>query len=129
MAYRKMSGRDRDRDPDHDHLPLSDNMHTMNPWQPGVGKRIPWGGISCLLGVFCCGVVEIAILLASNGKPIDSWKYPPSLFLSMAYTIGNILLAGAFSQGLTVRTPSRVSQHSIDDRSSWCCRFIGGVRL
>ncbi|GIZ49525.1 hypothetical protein CKM354_001255500 [Cercospora kikuchii] len=72
------------------------------PWQPGFARRIPWAGISCLFGVFCAGVVEIAILIASNGKPITSWKYPPSLYLSMAYTIGNILLAAGFSQGLTI---------------------------
>lgn len=99
MAYSKMP------DIDHDTPSSSHTMHKMNPWQPGVGRRIPWGGISCLFGVFCCGVVEIAILLASNGRPIASWKYPPSLFLSIAYTIGNILLAAAFSQGLTVSQP------------------------
>ncbi|KAI5358795.1 hypothetical protein Slin14017_G110780 [Septoria linicola] len=98
MAYSKMDDHDQDS-LDNTQRPATSRM---NPWQPGFAKRIPWGGISCLFGVFCCGVVEIAILLASNGRPIASWRYPPSLFLSMAYTIGNILLAAAFSQGLTV---------------------------
>ncbi|KAF2163554.1 hypothetical protein M409DRAFT_68463 [Zasmidium cellare ATCC 36951] len=74
----------------------------MNTWQPGVFRRFPWAGLGCLLGVFCSIVVDIVILAVSNGKPIASWRYPPSLYLSVAYTIGNILLAAAFSQGLTV---------------------------
>ncbi|KAF2212782.1 hypothetical protein CERZMDRAFT_106043 [Cercospora zeae-maydis SCOH1-5] len=76
--------------------------HNMYPWQPGFTRRIPWAGILCLFGVLCAGIVEIAILVTSNGKAIYSWKYPPSLYLSMAYTIGNILLVAGFSQGLTI---------------------------
>ncbi|KAF7189152.1 hypothetical protein HII31_09574 [Pseudocercospora fuligena] len=79
-----------------------DHPSNMNPWQPGLFRRIPWAGISCLFAVFCCCIVEIAILVASNGAPISSWKYAPSLYLSVAYTISNILLSAAFSQGLTV---------------------------
>lgn len=76
----------------------------MNAWQPGVFRRFPWAGLGCLFGVLCSIVVDTTILAVSNGKPISTWKYPPSLYLSVAYTIGNILLSAAFSQGLTVRT-------------------------
>lgn len=84
------------------HTPKMEKQPKMNAWQPGFLRRIPWGGISCLFGVLCCIVVNIAILATSNGAPITSWKYPPSLYLSVAYTLGNILLSAAFSQGLTV---------------------------
>ncbi|KAK4612916.1 hypothetical protein CLAFUR0_13216 [Fulvia fulva] len=84
------------------HTPKMEKQPKMNAWQPGFLRRIPWGGISCLFGVLCCIVVNSAILATSNGAPITSWKYPPSLYLSVAYTLGNILLSAAFSQGLTI---------------------------
>ncbi|EME85511.1 uncharacterized protein MYCFIDRAFT_206533 [Pseudocercospora fijiensis CIRAD86] len=79
-----------------------DHPSNMNPWQPGFFRRIPWAGISCLFAVLCCCVVEITILVASNGAHISSWKYAPSVYLSVAYTLSNILLSAAFTQGLTI---------------------------
>lgn len=76
-------------------------------------------------------MVDIAILAASNGKPIASWKYAPSLYLSVAYTIGNILLSAAFSQGLTVRLAHFPSEDLIQTGAgvNRHCRYSGGAML
>lgn len=58
--------------------------------------------LGCLFGVLCSIVVDVNILAVSNGKPISIGKYSPSLYLSVAYTVGIILLSAAFSQEVPV---------------------------
>ncbi|CAK4032791.1 Hypothetical predicted protein [Lecanosticta acicola] len=79
------------------------SMHNnYKPWQPGAFRRIPWSGLGCLVGAVLGMIAAIAILRASDKAPITSWRYPPTVYLSIAYTISNILLAGAFGQGVTI---------------------------
>lgn len=47
-------------------------------------------------------MAAIGILVASDGMLIQNWKYPPTVYLSVAYTISNILVAAAFSEAVTV---------------------------
>lgn len=79
-------------------------LHTTRPWQPGFLRRIPWAGLSSLVGALIGIGAAIAILITSNGVPIREWKYAPTVYLSVCYTISNILLNAALSQGVTVCT-------------------------
>jgi len=72
------------------------------PWQPGFFRRIPWAGLLCLLGSLLGVVASIAILRASDGVPISDWRYSPTVYLSISYTITNILLAVALGHGVTI---------------------------
>ncbi|CAK3922780.1 Hypothetical predicted protein [Lecanosticta acicola] len=71
-------------------------------WQPGIFRRIPWSGISALFGAFCANIAAIAILVASDGNLITAWKYSPTVYLSVSYTISNSLIAAAFSEAVTL---------------------------
>lgn len=78
------------------------SLDSAHSWRPGIFRRIPWSGISALFGAFCATMAAIGILVASDGMQIQNWKYPPTVYLSVAYTISNILVAAAFSEAVTV---------------------------
>ncbi|TKA83976.1 hypothetical protein B0A55_00219 [Friedmanniomyces simplex] len=71
-------------------------------WQSGFFRRFPWAGFLCIVGALLGVVASIAILKASDGVPISDWKYSPTVYLSISYTITNILLAVALSHGVTI---------------------------
>lgn len=73
-----------------------------HPWLPGIFKRMPWIGLSLLLGSLLGLIAAALVLVYSNGNPISEWKYQPTVYLSVAYTITNALLAAALAQGATV---------------------------
>lgn len=77
-------------------------LNTASGWQPGATKRIPWSGFLALVGAFCATVAAIAILVTSDGSVVSSWKYPPTVYLSIFYTLSNILIATAFSEAVTL---------------------------
>lgn len=76
-----------------------DGRHT---WQPGKLRRFPWPGVLAIIGAFLGIVASIAIVVSSDGALISDWKFAPTVYLSIAYTISNLLLSAAFSQGVTV---------------------------
>ena len=71
-------------------------------WQPGLLRRFPWAALSCVLGAALGVVASIAILTISDGVEITAWRYAPTVYLSVSYTITNILLAVALSYGVTI---------------------------
>lgn len=74
-----------------------------SPWQPGIWRRLPWGGISAIVGAILAIGAAVSILLMSDGALISDWRYPPTVYISIAYTISNVLLTAALSEGVTVR--------------------------
>ena len=72
------------------------------PWQPGVLRRLPWTGLACIFGAILGIIASIAILKISDGVPITSWRYAPTVYLSISYTCTNILLGVALSHGVTI---------------------------
>ncbi|KAF3484459.1 uncharacterized protein GIQ15_03783 [Arthroderma uncinatum] len=79
----------------------STNTGEGNPWRPGVAARLPWLSLGALLVSILGGGASVGILVASNGQPISKWKYQPTVYLSIAYTITNIALQFAFTEGVT----------------------------
>ncbi|KAK5701879.1 hypothetical protein LTR97_004697 [Elasticomyces elasticus] len=59
-------------------------------------------GVLCILGAVAGVAASIAILRLSDGVPITDWRYAPTVYLSISYTITNILLAIALSHGVTI---------------------------
>lgn len=78
------------------------SLDTTTSWTPGRLHRIPWSGLSALCGAFLATIAAIAILVGSDGTATSSWKYPPTVYLSISYTLSNILLATAFSEAVTL---------------------------
>ncbi|PIB03011.1 hypothetical protein CB0940_11874 [Cercospora beticola] len=71
-------------------------------WRGGVLRRMPWVGLLALSLALLCIAGAVAILFFSDGRPIGSWKYSPSVYVSFAYTIANVLLQDAMSRGATI---------------------------
>src|SRR5256885_11383156 len=61
-------------------------------WSPGLIARLPWLGFAALLGSILGIVASVAILTASNGRPIANWPIQPTVCLSLASTASNIML-------------------------------------
>lgn len=76
--------------------------HNKHVWRGGILRRFPWIGILALLGALACILAAIAVLAYSDGKYISSWKYSPSVYVSIAYTIANVLLQDALGRGVVV---------------------------
>ncbi|KAE8316633.1 hypothetical protein BDV41DRAFT_585206 [Aspergillus transmontanensis] len=76
--------------------------HAPQSWEPGVLKRLLLLGIIAFLGVLACLIFHITILLTSNGKPQNSWKFQPSVLLAISSAISTGLLRFALGEGAAV---------------------------
>ena len=82
--------------------PAYNAVDHRQPWSPGIFSRLPWLGIAALTGAALGVAASIAILTASNGKPISSWSVQPTVYLAIAATLTNIMLHFALSEGINV---------------------------
>ena len=92
---------------------------SSQPWRTGFLRRAPVLGILALATALACGVGAIAVLVASNGLPIDRWRVQghnvqPTVLLSVLATIANALFRYAFREGATI---------------SWWTRALRGTSL
>lgn len=83
------------------------NRADPRPWETGFWRRLPWDGILALVLGFGCGVAALSVVLVSDGKPLNywhiiDWDVQPTVLLSVIVTVGNMLLAYAFSTGITI---------------------------
>ncbi len=74
---------------------------TRSLWQP-ASTHFPYSGFGALLLASAGVVVSVAILLASNGDDVRSWKFQPTVYISIASTVTNITVAYALFEGLNV---------------------------
>ena len=74
---------------------------SRHQWQPGF-QHLPWKGLGALCIALAGVVVSVAILLASNGDDVSRWRFQPTVYLSIASTITNIMNTYALFEGLTV---------------------------
>lgn len=122
VSYQPVNG------PDDDDIPLvsreqwvpSQAIQAGESWQPGFWERAPGWGLSALLGSFVCErgasskkridtdgsgtIAAVIVLLASDGKATAHWAsgLQPTVFLSIATALANLLLTFALSQGLVI---------------------------
>ncbi|KAI4658130.1 uncharacterized protein J4E79_007111 [Alternaria viburni] len=71
-------------------------------WKTGFWRRFPHSGIFALAIAMAASVSMIYIITASDGQPITSWKYQPTVCLAISYTIANIALQYALAQAVTI---------------------------
>ncbi|KAI4624563.1 hypothetical protein J4E83_004238 [Alternaria metachromatica] len=71
-------------------------------WRTGFWRRFPHSGIFALVTALAASVSMIYIITASDGQPITSWKYQPTVCLAISYTIANIALQYALAQAVTI---------------------------
>jgi len=68
----------------------------------GVLQPQPISGIFALLVAIACTLFSLAILVASNDQPIDSWKIQPTVFLAIATALANAAVACAYARAVPV---------------------------
>ncbi|KAL9622883.1 MAG: hypothetical protein Q9160_002809 [Pyrenula sp. 1 TL-2023] len=73
-----------------------------SPWSPGFFARFPWLGLGALFGSVLGMGACVAILVVSDGQPIRDWTLQPTVYLSIAYTLANIMLHYALTEGINV---------------------------
>ena len=57
-------------------------------WDPSWRQVRPILGIMALVLSIVCMLASLAILLASQGVPINSWKIQPTVYLAIASAVG-----------------------------------------
>ncbi|KAI9698653.1 MAG: hypothetical protein M1836_003763 [Candelina mexicana] len=75
-------------------------VETRNTWRTGFFSRLPWGGISALIGAVLCAAASAAILLASDGK-VNDWRLQPTVYLAITSALSSILVHYALSVGVS----------------------------
>ena len=66
--------------------------HNGNLWLPGFWIRFPWRVILPLVACLVCLSGTIAILVRSDGQPVDHWSVSPTVYLALLTTILNMSL-------------------------------------
>jgi hypothetical protein len=72
-------------------------------WRPNLFQPRAFAGIGGLGVTVCCVFASLAILVTSNGQPVDSWTIEPTVYLAIVAAIANSAVRLARFQ---VRTPS-----------------------
>ena len=62
----------------------------------------PHLGVAALGIASCCVIFSLAILVSSNGKPVESWSVRPSVYLAIASAIANSAVAFAYTQAVVI---------------------------
>jgi hypothetical protein len=71
-------------------------------WRTGFWRRFPPTGMLSILTAILASTCMIYIVSTSDGKPINNWKYQPTVYLSITYTIANLALQYALAQAITM---------------------------
>ena len=77
------------------------------PWQPGFWTRLPWLAVGALTLSLLGTAAFVGILIGSHGTPISAWRFQPTVYLSIAYTITHITLTFALAEGVNIAWWSR----------------------
>ncbi|KAL8749203.1 MAG: hypothetical protein Q9184_006900 [Pyrenodesmia sp. 2 TL-2023] len=70
-------------------------------WQPGFFRRIPWLGLTAMLGAILGVLGAVAVLYLSNNKPVQDWSVQPTVYLAIASAAINIFLHFALAEAVT----------------------------
>ncbi|KAH7083193.1 hypothetical protein BKA63DRAFT_146239 [Paraphoma chrysanthemicola] len=85
----------KEADPDQSGRPTS-------PWRTGVWRRLPRAGMLALLATVVAVVFMVQIIIMSDEQPIRRWRFQPTVFLSITYTVANIALQYALARAITI---------------------------
>lgn len=75
---------------------------------------MPWLSVFCILGALTGLAASIAVVTLADGVPIRDWRYAPTVYLSISYTITNILIVAAFSGGVTISWWRKAMKHQTE---------------
>lgn len=76
------------------------SLGSNHRWTPGI-RQTPYLGLGALLLAVVGVAVSAVILVASNNVEISSWKFQPTVYLSISSTVTNIATHYALWDGVT----------------------------
>lgn len=85
----------------HDTLP-SRNASRRLTWRPNFFQPRPFAGIAGLCVTVGCVFASLAILMVSDGQPVDSWTIEPTVYLAIVAAIANSALRLARFQAIPI---------------------------
>ena len=91
-------------------IPAAASLYNRKPWNPNVGRRIPWKGLGALLGGIAGIGAAVAILIMSDGQPTSKWSVQPAVYLAIASAVTNICIHFALGRAVTVAWWKRATQ-------------------
>ncbi|KAF2866992.1 hypothetical protein BDV95DRAFT_598508 [Massariosphaeria phaeospora] len=71
-------------------------------WTTGFWRRFPWTGILALVSTVAAIILMVYILTQSDGQPINTQRFQPTVILAVSSTLANVALHYALSEALTV---------------------------
>ncbi|KAL8924537.1 MAG: hypothetical protein Q9208_004012 [Pyrenodesmia sp. 3 TL-2023] len=72
-----------------------------NSWQPGFFRRVPWLGLTAMLGALVGVLGAVVVLYLSDNKPVQAWSVQPTVYLAIASAATNIFLHFALTEAVT----------------------------
>jgi hypothetical protein len=83
---------------------LPEASRSPSPWTPSFWSRFPVTGIAALAGAALLTCTAVAVLVLSDLKETTSWGYDlkPTVYLSLATALTNILLTYALAEGVVI---------------------------
>lgn len=90
---------------------MGDPSALQTAWKAGVWHRLPLSGLLALIAALVATAAMVAVIAASDGMPIDSWRFQSTVYLSISYTVANIALRFTLSEAV---------------RIAWWAKAVGG---
>ncbi|OQO02797.1 hypothetical protein B0A48_11080 [Cryoendolithus antarcticus] len=81
----------------------SNNSETKHPRErPHWIQWGPLAGIAALCLTVGCSAFALAILIASNNQPVDTWTVQPTVYIAVAAAIANTSIAFAYGRAVPI---------------------------
>ena len=73
-------------------------------WQPGYLSRIPYKGFAGIIGVLLYAIVNIVVLVTSDGVSSSKWpeRVAPHTIIGTLLSLSGIFLAAAIGEGVSI---------------------------
>lgn len=71
-------------------------------WVPGIWAQLPIKGLLAIAFALICIAGSIAILVRSDGAPVENWRVSPTVYLALFTTGINLSARLAFKEGVKI---------------------------
>ena len=73
-------------------------------WHPGYRARFPWMGFLGLMGVLVCAMINVAVLIGSDGVSESVWPHQvaPHTIVNTIQAVSSLFLALAIAEGVSI---------------------------
>jgi hypothetical protein len=80
----------------------ADRKPRLSTWRTGFWRRFLHTGVIALIAATIASISMVYIIRTSDGQPIASWRYQPTVCLAISYTIANMTLQCTLARAVTI---------------------------